>query len=166
MITMNSTTFDFIRFYALPNVRSENDKIYKLVICLPHRNNGVEQKTRSSVSSSFAIHAWATAVAWSGFGDNDDNNSRNDNRILQVSFHYTNTYHYYYFRSYCRCGCSFWYVSSALKPVRLFAIYFCSCWHVPRDGFALRFSRIMLFLWCFVICSSSMFLLCVSHSFE
>lgn len=76
------------------------------------------------MSSSFAFHAWTTAVTWSGFGDNDDNNSRNNNRILQVSFHYTNTYHYYYFRSYCRCGCSFWYVSSALKSVRLFVYSF------------------------------------------
>lgn len=41
--------------FPLANVRSQNDKFFKLVICLSHQNNGIEQKARSSVSSSSCL---------------------------------------------------------------------------------------------------------------
>lgn len=61
---MNSiSTFIFIWYFPLLNVRFQNDKFFKLVICLPFQNNDIEQKTRPSVSSSSAWHAWIQAAA-------------------------------------------------------------------------------------------------------
>lgn len=121
--------------FPLANVRSQNDKFFKLVICLSHQNNGIEQTARSSVSSSSCLSCMDEQRQPQWHGDDSLTTMTITataaiiiiihNRIqLQVSLHLHKFVLLYYFRSHCRCGCSFWFVSSAWKSLRPF-VYSC-----------------------------------------